>query len=180
MLRNSLCDERRIFKKNSDVMYTTPPICTWYLKCRIVVLWIVEHKNLVGAAVKYVLNLVKSHNMTGVARLATVTWYVDWRVLIIWFESFRRSSSQCWYNSLNDSVNLRPFCGTLANRPSLTYSIESGELFIWYIIYIGTQTCWKRPPNQLQEEFIYVHTWKRKATSSTSLPRKSMLRPLGS
>ena len=35
-------------------MYTTPPICTWYLRCRIVVLWIVEHPNLVGAAVKSV------------------------------------------------------------------------------------------------------------------------------
>ena len=36
-------------------MYTTPPICTWYSKCRIIVLWIVEHTNLVRAAVKYVL-----------------------------------------------------------------------------------------------------------------------------
>ena len=105
-------------------MYTTPPICTWYLRCRIVVLWIVQHTNLVGAAVKYALKLVKSLSM-GVARLATVTY-----VLIIWFEGFRRSLSQCWYDSLNDSINLRPFCETLANKPSLTYSIESGELFI--------------------------------------------------
>ena len=88
------------------MMYTTPPICTWCLKCRIVVLWIVERTNLVGAAVKYVLKLLKSLNMMGVARLATVTRYKDWRALISWFEGFRRSSGQCWYDSLNDNVNL--------------------------------------------------------------------------
>ena len=53
-------------------MYTTLPICTWYLKCRIVVLWIVEHTNLVGAD-KSVLKFVKSFNMLGVARLAAIT-----------------------------------------------------------------------------------------------------------
>jgi hypothetical protein len=67
MLRNSLRDvERRMYTtKHSDVRYTTPPICTWYLKCRIVVLWIVEHANLVRAAVKYVSKSVKSLNMLG-------------------------------------------------------------------------------------------------------------------
>ena len=54
-------------------MYTTLPICTWYLKCCIVVLWIVKHTTLVGAAVKSVLKLVKSLSMLGVARLAAVT-----------------------------------------------------------------------------------------------------------
>ena len=70
-------------------MYTTLPICTWYLKCRIVVLWIVKHTNLVGAAVKYILKLVKSLNIydgspgQACQFLLVITCYIDWRVLII-------------------------------------------------------------------------------------------------
>ena len=123
-------------------------------------LWVIEHTNLVGAAVKYVLKLVKSLNTyDGCGQacqfLLVITCYIDWRVLIIWFEGFRHSSGQCWYDSLNDNVNLQPFCGTLENRP-LSYSVESRELFI---ICIGTQTCWKRPPSQ--EDFMYVHARKK-------------------
>ena len=71
-------------------MYTTLPICTWYLKCRIVVLWLVEHTNLVGAGVKYILKLVKSLNIYDGSEpgqacqfLLVSTCYIDWRVLII-------------------------------------------------------------------------------------------------